>query len=778
MYATIFGRNWTDATLSQSAPTLLITVRISRIRSVNRKGCIAYGHCVDITAGLTDRSSSIVVSVPAVIADPSSVQVGGIYLVRGQGSTIQREHDRYVVTEILVTAWYIELLKPSGSQLIQWLADNVKGIREVKATKLWDAFGEHLYHVLDEHDHDALKPLIPAESIRVALFEKWFEHGDTATLSFVQERRIPLELARKVVRFHGRATIQVLLNDPYRLLSFEGSWKCVDQLACEHFGVALDDPRRLAAALEASLFREAEHGHTCSTLVELRSAVTQLLRPHRSPSTAFTAALQVGREAGQYIVREANGEVLLHAPGMFFMERECANFIRSLLCCSLHSSQSLFKPDIDQLIAVFEHEERARLGVPQFALNNAQRRAVRTSYESRFSIITGGAGVGKTTVLKALYRVLDTLGRPRFQMALSGRATARMIEATGEQAITIASFLRNASAQDLGPAPIVVVDEASMLDLVTFYRLAQRLPEGTQLVLVGDPYQLPPIGAGLILHELCNQPDVPCTQLEEVKRQAKASLIPLAAQAIRDGRWPMFESDVSGEVAFLHCHDDQILPQVLRLFENDRPGTQILGATRSCLFAGVDAINRACHVLFAGNSKPLLAPNEYSGELEATGFCEGDAIMYLVNDWQRNLQNGSLGMLARIFDAPTKVNIGDERCPIIRVALGCAVFDGAVHYVLDTDIDFIEHAYSITIHKSQGSQFKRVIVPIRKSRLLDRTLVYTAITRAQVQVIMVGDVDAARTAVEAIPRAFERRVALGDLLHAQDQVSSNSLSEV
>lgn len=130
----------------------------------------------------------------------------------------------------------------------------------------------------------------------------------------------------------------------------------------------------------------------------------------------------------------------------------------------------------------FESEERDRLGRDDFSLNDAQRKAVRTSFAHRFSIITGGAGVGKTTVLKALYRALDTLGRPRFQMALSGRATARMIEATSESATTIAGFLSSVSAKEIGMHPIVVIDEASMLDLVTFYRPARKLPPDTHLI--------------------------------------------------------------------------------------------------------------------------------------------------------------------------------------------------------------------------------------------------------------------------------------------------------
>lgn len=751
--------------MNTPGPNLInATVRLTRIRSKNRHGCIAFGHRVDFLTGLNDRAVALVVSVPAVIADPSNIAIGGIYEVYGEAHTTQRTHGSYTVSEIQVEVQGIRLVRPSGSQLIQWLADNVPGIREVKATRLWDVLGESLYESLDNRDHESIRSIIPSEQVRDGLFEKWGESGDAKTLRFVQERDIPLDLARKVIRFHGKNTVAVLIEDPYRLLSFEGNWQRVDGIARDRFGLALDDARRLAAAIEEALYRVAEKGHTCATLNDLRDKVGKLLKPYPVPERALAKALLQGKAAGQFVSREAAcGELMLHAPGSFIMERQCAEFIVSLLHCPA-PLDVVFPTDIDVLICDFEREERLRQGLPAFALNDAQWTAVRTSFNNRFSIITGGAGVGKTTVLKALYRALDTLGRPRFQMALSGRATARMIEATQQKATTIAGFLRYVTPQDMGPEPVIVIDEASMLDLVTFYRLVCKLPAGAQLILVGDPYQLPPIGAGLILHVLCNLSSVPSTQLTEVKRQAKESAIPAAALAIRDGKWPEFSSNVNAQVVFLPCADEEIIPTVMQLYDIDRERTQILGATRSCPFAGVATINRACHAKYASHAKPLLIKNSETDIVEATGFCEGDLLLYTANDWPRNLQNGCLGRLTEVFDKPRRVNFGDEDVPIMRTAIAKADFEGVQHYILDTDVDVIDHAYSITVHKAQGSQFRRVIVPVRRSRVLDRTFLYTAITRSQVQVILVGDSVAVREAVLSLPKAFMRRVGLPDML--------------
>jgi exodeoxyribonuclease V alpha subunit len=747
------------------SPVLIsLTVRITSIRSANRKGCIAFGHRMDIDRGINDRASPVVLRIAPEIAKLSDIAVGGIFEAYGEVTVIRREHGAFVVNETTVDVQDLRLVRPSGSQVIQWLADNVKGIREVKATKLWDALGERLYSALDQADHGSIETIIPSLDVRTGMFQRWAEDGDAKTLKFVQEKAIPLELARKAIRFHKKNTISALTNDPYRLLSFSGVWQQVDDIARSKFGVSLDDPRRLAAALEESLYRVSEKGHTCSTLNDLQTSVSALIRPHAAPSTALARALLKGSETGQFVCREGvDGDVVLYAPGTWLMERRCAEFIGALVSTPVLQPQ-LFATDLPALINHFEELERGHLGIPEFSLNDAQRSAVETSFLNRFSIITGGAGVGKTTVLKALYKALDTTGRPRYQMALSGRATARMIEATSGDATTIAGFLRKVTEKEMGAAPIIVVDEASMLDLMTFYRLVQKLPPESQLILVGDPYQLPPIGAGLVLHVLCELGTIPMTELTEVKRQAKDSAIPGASRMIRKGELPAFSSDEAGEVVFLPCADDQIIATVLKLYEQDPQNTQILGATKSCRFAGVETINRFCHGKYADHGRKLMAENPDTQEVEDTGFCVGDLLMYTANDWDRNLQNGSLGKLIDVYDQPRKVNLGDEDEPVIRIALGLAIYEGVEHYVLDTDIDAMQYAYAITVHKGQGSQFKRVIIPVRKSRILDRTFVYTAVTRAQTQVILVGDLEVVKEAIARPPTAFSRKVGLRSML--------------
>lgn len=750
--------------MSALEPVLLsLVVRVTSIRSANKRGCIAFGHRVDVDRGVNDRSKPVVIRVPAGIAKLVDIAVGGIFEVYGEVTLVRREVGSHVINESTVDAQDLRQVRPSGAQIVQWISDNVKGVGEVKATRLWDHLGQRLYDALDGADHSAIEPIIPSASVRDGMFASWAKDGDAKTLRFVQEKAIPLELARKVIRFHKKDTVSALISDPYRLLSFSGDWTQVDEIARTRFGIAEDDSRRLAAGLEEGLYRASESGHTCSTLKDLHAVFSRLLGARLS-SRSLSQALLQGRESGQFVCREdAKGEIVLHAPGAWLMERGCAEFITSLIRTP-ESQIPLFHIDVEAELRKFESDERTRLGAPGFELNAAQRQAVHSSFSSRISIITGGAGVGKTTVLKALYRVLDLTGRPRFQMALSGRATARMIEATGCEAKTIAGFLMHASDDDLGLAPIIVIDEASMVDLVTFHRLVQKLPPQSQLILVGDPYQLPPIGAGLVLHELCSIPSLPCTELIDVKRQSKDSAIPVAAKLIREGQYPAFSSREDDEVVFIGCSDELIIPTVMRLYDRDRASSQILCATKSCRFAGMEYINRQAHERYARHDQQLLCVNPESDDLEQTGLCVDDLVVYTANDWKRNLQNGSLGRITGVFSQPQKINLGTAEEPEFREALGRAVFEGAEHYLLETDIDVIEYAYAITVHKAQGSQFDRVIVPVRRSRILDRTFVYTALTRAKRQVIFVGDSGAVAAAVQRLPSAFLRRTALRALI--------------
>ena len=356
------------------------------------------------------------------------------------------------------------------------------------------------------------------------------------------------------------------------------------------------------------------------------------------------------------------------------------------------------------------------------------------------SVLTGGAGTGKTTVLQVIHDIAEQIGVPVLQMALSGRAAQRLRGATGREASTIAAFLHAAARRLVDPAsePLIIIDESSMLDLPLTYSLVRALPARARLLLVGDPYQLPPIGFGLIFHVLAASPSVPRVELAEIHRQARSSGIPQIAHEVRHGvapRLPGFAGCACG-VNFIDAADGGIMDNLVRVLTawSGCDDVQTLGVIKRGA-NGIRAINATMHAYASAARK----------KLEGWDLAEGDPIIYLVNDYRRGLWNGSLGRIDRVMSSAG------------ARAMACSL-DGAEHELLEEDFQHVDLAYAITVHKAQGSQFKRVIVPITRSRLLDRTLIYTALTRGIEQVVFIGDRNAFDRAIIATPQSQERQV--------------------
>ncbi|WP_420598310.1 ATP-dependent DNA helicase [Neptuniibacter sp.] len=708
---------------------------------------------------IADGSRPVVAIVQASLIKPTAFEVGELWSFKGSETIKRITINNVTFNERHIDADYAELVMPSGSQIVDWLTVNAKGIGQVKAQKLWQTFGDNLYEILDNADAEKLSLVIPSNAVVSNLTELWYEQGDAETLRFVQQKKIPLHLARKAIKFHKKSTMMRLMEDPYRLLSFGADWNKIDELARNEFNVTPQDVRRLSAALEQILYSAFDNGNTCLEQDEVvkKSAV---LLGYKSLQAKAEAMLRYGKENGAYVISEDFGKTYLHSNGAWIMEKCAVEFIKKLLSTVAQADLVADLIDVDAELKVFEQAESQALAIENFSLNEAQKTAVTTSFNKLFSIITGGAGTGKTTVLKALYHLLDATGKKRFQMALSGRATARMIEATGEPATTIEGFLRNVSPKDIGENPVVIIDEASMLDLVTFYRLTRKLPTGTHFILVGDPYQLPPVGAGLVFHILCEVNAIPKTELTVVKRQSGDSEIPVISKQIRNGKFPKISNDLNSDVTFIDCENEKIIGNLVRLYE-EYPQAQILAGTRRHSSAGVDRINAILQQVYSADAKELKVNNEYSDESEYSGLREGDSIIYTANDWDRNIQNGSLGKIVEVFDKPQQVTADDSTT---FTALGRMILDDHEEHILHKDIDNIDLAYAITVHKSQGSQFDTVIVPIVQTKVLDRTFVYTAITRAKKKVIFIGDRGAARKASIKAPHAFLRSVALDKFL--------------
>jgi exodeoxyribonuclease V alpha subunit len=624
------------------------------------------------------------------------------------------------------------LAAPSGRLVTDFLvrhpAFNGLGIGKAKAKRLWEEFGPHLGAVLGQGDLEKLTRVLSAECAQ-KLVDAWRAVSEEAGIvAFLDHHGFDLHLANKIRKVWPRDTLAKLRENPYRMLTF-AAWEKVDRMA-RLLGLADDDPRRRIAAVEACLYRRLDAKHTLTSVGMLVGDVAAALRC--GESTARAAIDLAWR--GHAIIAAAHG---YQPVGAAVMENVVAGYLRGLLAGSPGPERNLFSGDLASIVAESIERYRSNTGLQ---LNAAQYRAVEMAVHHPLSVLTGGAGTGKTTVLRLVHDVAERAGVPVLQMALSGRAAQRLRTATGREASTIAAFLRAAALRLVDPAsePLIVIDESSMLDLPLTYSLVRALPARARLLLVGDPYQLPPIGFGLIFHVLAASPSVPRVELVEVHRQAQSSGIPQIADAVRHGVVPSLPDFVGCTcgVNFIDAADDAIMDNLVRVLTEWKgcDDVQTLGAIKRGA-NGIRAINATMHAYASATKK----------KLEGWDLAEGEPIVYLVNDYEKGLWNGSLGRIDHV------VSTAGKR------AMACSL-DGVEHELLEEDFQHVDLAYAITVHKAQGSQFKRVIVPVTRSRLLDRTLIYTALTRGIEQVVFIGDRNAFEGAIIATPHSQERQV--------------------
>ena len=733
------------------------TLRVTSIRSQSPKGfggCIFTGKPIDDHGNVQDTAAYYVVKAIGPVLGKVLVQPGQWWQVSGEAAERQLNVNGFRVSEWQIDATRALLLRPSGEHIVSFMSGNpaFEGIGQVKARKLWDALGARLYEALDAADVGVLSTVLTPESA-TQVVSAWAQYGDSRTLQWLQAEGIDLAIGRKVLQFFGRETPEKLKEDPYRLLSFCASWRQVDALAQSHFGVQADDSRRLQGAIEESCYRVFASGHTMVLTAKLMDVLQSVLGNQTKTfkwRSLVTTAVAQGLTNGSFVVSHHGVQPL----GALVMERQVAKAVADRLVAP--DTALMSQAEVTDVLSAYEANEGIEL-------NTEQRQAVHLASEKSFVLITGGAGVGKTTVLKALYKVYDQAGVEVVQLALAGRAAKRMQEATGRAASTIASFLRG--ARELTGPCVVVVDEASMVDIVTMHRLVELLAPGVRIVMAGDPGQLMPVGPGLVLHALIQVPAVPLAELKVIKRYGGD--IAAAAIAIRKGIWPALPSEETRVIAFIQCADGRtesgsslIAETVLDLYRLDPAKTQILCARRNGP-DGVKTINSVCQAATTADNKPVTVWSAQHDAMVLTGFNLGDPVLCTRNMWDRGLQNGSLGTIVEMDDEPRLLSDDDTEGTEGDHALAWVLWDDGVRRpVVEAMLDDLELGYAITVHKAQGSQWPRLIVPLTGHRLLDQTLVYTAVTRAQVQVLIVGDEVAVKTAVESLPKVQARQVAL------------------
>ena len=623
---------------------------------------------------------------------------------------------------------------PKGELIQRFLAQNkaFQGVGEVRARKLWSAFGDGLYGLLDGAEVAPLAGVIGEEQART-LVEAWKEcQAEGQVVRWLEINGFPVPLATKVLRLWGPEAHQKIQENPYRMLAVAG-WESVDKAALG-LGVEPEADIRRIAAVEAVCYRSMSSKHTVIEEKELLPRLAELLKQSRD-SAKETLLLA---EKDHAVRNLGNGR--WQALGPHVMEGFVRDRIAQMVAAEQVPSGHLFwKVPSDEEITEDIHDFQAQNSLK---LTEEQKKAVWLALTQRFGLIQGGAGTGKTTMLRAVHHAMLKHDGTVHAVALAGRAAMRMREATGHPARTVAGFLGAIQRDELhlDGSDLVIVDEASMVDLPMAYLLLRSIPEDSRMILVGDPYQLPPIGMGVVFAAYCEDDRAPRVELTKVHRQAAETGIPLLAGQVRAGVMPdlgPFLGPGKG-ISFMECSEGEALGQIIEVLGTlGREDTQILGAVKRGP-TGIRAINEALFRLCS------------VGKPTWQGFAPGDPVIFLQNDYERLIFNGSLGAVLSVGTASLTVLWDGHEKPM-EMAMA--------------DLENMDLAYAISIHKAQGSQFRRVIVPVFPSRLLDRTLIYTAITRAVEQVVILGDRKVLEQALAAPPAPHRRRhglsVALG-----------------
>ncbi len=618
----------------------------------------------------------------------------------------------------------------------------IKGVGPKTAEKIVRTFGAETLTVIDTQSHRLREVPAIGQKRADAITRAWEQQkAIKEVMIFLQSHGVSVGLAVKIYKQYGDDSLGVVQNDPYRLARdiWGVGFRTADKIA-QALGVPADAPARLEAGLAYALSELADEGHVFAPQPDLvRTAAELLGLADEAGADQLPAALD-RLEADGRIRREtlAGETAAVYLAPFYQAEVNVAQRLRALLGSPTTRLPEFKNADWDWLFAQVVDKDTP------VALSDEQRAAVRLALTSKVCVLTGGPGVGKTTTLRAVIRLLEVKKHAAALASPTGRAAKRLSEAAGRPAQTLHRLLGFSPTEGFTvnehqrlSAHMVIVDEVSMLDLVLFNNLLKAVDPAAHLLLVGDVDQLPSVGAGNVLGDLVASGAVPVARLTTVFRQAAESAIITNAHRINQGQPPAFPKDARDFFLFVEEEAEPAAELLVDVVANRIPRKFGLDALRDVQVlapmhrgaAGVAALNQR---LQAALNPP--SPRKDERPLGGRIFRTGDRVMQIRNNYTKETFNGDIG---RILDI-------DPENQTLAVEV-----DGRTVFYDWLESDELQHAFAVSIHKAQGSEFPAVVVPLVTQHyiMLQRNLLYTAITRARQLCVLVGSRKAIAMAV-------------------------------
>ena len=638
------------------------------------------------------------------------VPVGAVLLCDGVWKMDKRYGRQFVCEtwEEVMPATVYGIEKYLGSGL-------VKGIGPKFAHLIVERFGTETIDIIEE-DIERLYEVPGIGKKRVEkIRESWEKQKDIKNVMlFLQQYGVSTAYAAKIYRQYGKESIDQVKENPYRLADdiWGIGFKTADGIAGK-MGYGKNDLRRCRSGIQYTLNELADEGHVYAVEEQLIEAAGKLLEADREPIVQAMA----GMIASEDLIREQEA---IYLPPFYHSERGTA---RRLLALMTSRSSALFEGNID----IQAIEKATGVGY-----DDVQVAAIRQAVQSRVMVLTGGPGTGKTTTTQGIIAAYRTAGLRVLLAAPTGRASKRMSEATGMEAKTIHRLLEfnpqdGYKRNDDNPleGDVLIVDECSMIDIILMYNLMKAIPVHMRLILVGDIDQLPSVGAGNVLRDIIDSGQVPVIRLTRIFRQAQSSRIVMSAHAINQGRYPDTSNGKDTDFFFIRKDDpEQVAEEIVKLVKHRLPKAYNQPLSNIQVLTPMQR-----SVVGAGNLNMLLQQTLNTSTLGISrggiNYRLGDRVMQIRNNYDKNVFNGDIGIIE-------KVNIEDRTL--------CIRFDGSLVEYEASELDEVTLAYATTIHKSQGSEYPIVVIPVLMTHfvMLQRNLIYTGITRAKKICVLIG----------------------------------------